>query len=95
MTDAAEPIERGTSLWRDAARRLMRNRLAFASAGILALLTATALATPWIAPYAYDAQDLQLGASAPSLRHWCGTDPLGRDLFTRILYGGRVSLGVG
>ncbi|MCX5757061.1 MAG: ABC transporter permease subunit [Candidatus Hydrogenedentes bacterium] len=95
MTAAAQNMERGTSLWRDAARRLARNRLAFVSAWILTGLAVVALATPWIVPYANDTQNLQLGASAPSLRHWCGTDPLGRDLLTRILYGGRVSLGVG
>lgn len=59
--------------------------------GLLVLV----LITPWIAPYAYDAQDLALGATGPSKSHWLGTDILGRDLFTRILYGGRVSMMVG
>ena len=49
----------------------------------------------WIAPYSYEAQDLSLGAVGPNSSHWLGTDILGRDLFTRILYGGRVSLLVG
>ena len=51
--------------------------------------------TPWIAPYSYDTQDLVLGATPPSADHWLGTDYFGRDLFTRILYGGRISLMVG
>ena len=50
---------------------------------------------PWLSPYTEASQDLKLGASAPSWSHWLGTDSLGRDLFTRLLYGGRMSLLVG
>jgi len=92
--DPARP-EKGTSLWKDALHRLAKNRLAVGGAVFLAMLGVIALATPWIAPYVYDAQDLKLGASAPSADHWLGTDRLGRDLLTRILYGGRISLMVG
>ena len=92
----SEPkTERGTSLWRDALHRLIQNRLAVVGACVLAVMVALALATPWIAPYAYDAQDLELGASSPSRAHWFGTDRLGRDLLTRTLHGGRISLMVG
>lgn len=87
--------EAGTSLWKDAWRRLVRNRLAVFGMVTLALMTIVSLVTPWIAPYAYDAQDLELGASPPTSAHWFGTDQLGRDLFTRVLYGGRISLMVG
>ncbi|NIA13310.1 MAG: ABC transporter permease subunit [Nitrospiraceae bacterium] len=87
--------EKGTSLWQDALHRLMKNRLAVVGACVLATMVALALATPWIVPYAYDAQDLELGASGPSRAHWFGTDRLGRDLLTRVLYGGRISLMVG
>ena len=90
-----EPLEKGTSLWKDALRRLAKNKLALAGFAFLCLMLAVALLTPLIAPYAYDAQDLKLGAKAPSHAHWLGTDPLGRDLLTRILYGGRISLMVG
>ena len=83
------------SLWSDALRRLARNRAASLSLLLLVVMGLLALLTPWIAPYPYDAQDLNLGASPPSLAHWFGTDILGRDLFTRVLYGGRVSLSVG
>lgn len=50
---------------------------------------------PWIAPYAPDAIDLAGRRAAPSLDHWFGTDDLGRDVFTRVLYGARVSLAIG
>lgn len=53
------------------------------------------LLTPWIAPYSYSAQDLELGAAPPGGKHWLGTDIFGRDMLTRIMYGSRVSLAVG
>ncbi|MCP4751008.1 MAG: ABC transporter permease [Proteobacteria bacterium] len=88
-------LEDGTSLWRDAWFRLRQNRLAMFGAAVLMFVAAIALFTPWIAPYSYQVQDLNLGASPPSPSHWLGTDVLGRDLLTRIMYGGRISLMVG
>ncbi len=90
-----QDAEEGTSLWRDAWARLRRNRLALFGLGALCLFILLALLTPWIAPYAHDDQNLDLGATAPSAAHWLGTDIFGRDLLTQILYGGRISLAVG
>jgi oligopeptide transport system permease protein len=87
--------ERGRSLWQDAWSRLRKNKLAVASAVFLLAITLVAILTPYIAPYSYDGQDLSIGASSPSAAHWFGTDRSGRDLFTRVLYGGRISLMVG
>jgi len=87
--------EQGTSLWHDAWLRLRRNKLAVLGLVVLVLFVAIALLTPWIAPYSYQAQDLELGASPPSAAHWLGTDIFGRDLLTQIMYGGRISLAVG
>ena len=87
--------EQGTSLWHDAWLRLRRNKLAVLGLVVLVLFVSIALLTPWIAPYSYQAQDLELGASPPSAAHWLGTDIFGRDLLTQIMYGGRISLAVG
>jgi len=94
--DADSAPEAGTSLWRDAWRRLRRNRMAVASGALLALIGLLTLAAP-ILPGVADptAQDLALGARGPALAHPFGTDLLGRDLFARVLYGGRVSILVG
>ncbi len=88
-------LEQGSSLWQDAWLRLRKNRLAAAGAVILAAIVAMVLIGPFLSPYSYETQDRALGAAGPSWSHWCGTDTLGRDLLTRILYGGRVSLMVG
>lgn len=88
-------VEAGTSLWRDAWRRLRRNKMAVASAVILAALSLVSVLAPWIAPYSYEEQNLSLRAVPPRSGHWLGTDALGRDQLTRLLYGGRVSLMVG
>ena len=83
------------TLWEAASKRLLANRLAASSGVLLLFLGLMALLTPLIAPYDYFAQDLVLGASPPSAAHWMGTDELGRDLLTRLLYGSRLSLAVG
>jgi len=87
--------EKGSSLWQDAWIKLSKNYLALLGLAVLVLLVVISLLTPWIAPYSYSAQNLDLGATAPSLQHWLGTDVFGRDMLTRIMYGGRVSLMVG
>lgn len=61
---------------------------------LLALMLAALLA-PIIAPYAFDALDLNHRRAAPSPSHWFGTDEVGRDLFTRVLFGARISLAIG
>ena len=87
--------EQGTSLSQDAWLRLRRNRLAVFGLAVLVFFILVALLTPWIAPYGYAQQNLELGAAPPSAAHWLGTDVFGRDLLTQIMYGGRISLAVG
>lgn len=91
---AAQPL-RTDSPWRQVGRRFVRNRLALVGAIVLVFLALVALLAPYMAPYRYDAIDLFNMKAAPSAAHWMGTDELGRDVFTRILYGTRVSLSVG
>jgi oligopeptide transport system permease protein len=84
------------SLWSDAWRRLRRNRAALAAAAFLLWVSLTAALAPWLPGMPDPAlQDLRLGAVPPSLHHLFGTDELGRDLFARTVYGGRISLLVG
>lgn len=88
-------VEQGTSLWKDACWRLKKNRLAVFGACVSAVVLLVSVIGPWCSPYDYDQQDRELGAVAPCAAHWLGTDLLGRDLLTRVLHGGRVSLLVG
>jgi len=87
-------IERGHSLWSDAWHRLQRNRLALAGGMLLVVLLLACAAGPLFSQ-SYEEQNLDLGAAPPSASHWLGTDTLGRDLFARTLYGGRISITVG
>lgn len=89
------PFEKGRSLTQDAFSRLRKNKLAMIGLVILIFFVAMALLAPFIAPYTYEGQDLALGATPPSAQHFLGTDTLGRDQLTRIMYGSRVSLTVG
>ena len=88
-------LEKGTSLWEDAWIKLRKNRMALIGLGLLVFLCLVSLLTPWIAPYGYEEQNLLLGATPPSAAHLLGTDIFGRDMLTRIMWGGRVSLMVG
>lgn len=94
MTKSAQTEQR-SSLWLDAWIKLRKNRLALFGFAVLIALCVVSLLTPLIAPYSYEEQDLMLGATPPSAEHWLGTDIFGRDMLTRIMYGGRVSLMVG
>ena len=95
MYSPSKMSEQRSSLWLDAWIKLRKNRMALFGFALLLVLCVVSLLTPWIAPYSYEEQDLMLGATPPSAAHWLGTDIFGRDMLTRIMYGGRVSLMVG
>lgn len=96
-TPVNKPVaqEKGISLWKDAWYRLLKNKMAIAGAIFLLLEVGVCIITPYIAPYAYEDQSLEITLQEPSSAHWMGTDNLGRDLMTRVMYGGRISLSVG
>jgi peptide/nickel transport system permease protein len=76
-------------------RQFRRHRLALVSSAVLVLLATMVLLAPWIAPYPFDAIDPTEFRKPPSPAHIMGTDDLGRDLFTRLLFGGQISLAIG
>lgn len=88
----------GRSLWQDARSRFFRNKAAMVSLVILGLITLAVIFGPMVSQYAFDDTDWYALHAAPSLGaegHFFGTDSLGRDLYTRTLVGGRISLMVG
>ena len=88
-------VEKSSSLGRDAWLRLRANRMAMISLFILIGITTVSFIGPLISPYAYDQQNLDRVFEGPGKDHIFGTDNLGRDLFARTTYGGRISLAVG
>jgi len=76
-------------------RMASENRLAVVSAGVILLIALAAVLAPLLTPYGFAEQDLAARLQGPSAAHWLGTDELGRDELTRLLYGARVSLLVG
>ena len=85
---------RSRSLWADAWRRLLQNKAAVVALAVIVIFGVAALLAPWVAPYSYQAQDLDHTSQPPSPTHLMGTDQLGRDLFSRLVYGARISFAV-
>jgi oligopeptide transport system permease protein len=96
VTTASETLLRPPStLWRDAARRFAHNKLAVGSLAVVGVLAGMAVFADLIAPARYDFSVLTEANQFPSARHLLGTDGVGRDFLSRIIYGARVSLTVG
>jgi peptide/nickel transport system permease protein len=93
--DAATSRHVGESYWRGAWRQLRRHRLAMIGLGVLAVLILVSVFAPFLTPFEPDKTSLRERFQPPSSVHWMGTDELGRDVFTRLLYGGRISLAIG
>jgi ABC-type dipeptide/oligopeptide/nickel transport system permease subunit len=93
--DAARPRERGTSLTRDALRRLRRNRLAMLGLVIVIFLALLAIFADVLAPYPYTKTNFSRLNEPPSRDYPLGTDQIGRDLLSRMIHGARVSMLVG
>lgn len=84
-----------TSLYKDVWKRLKRNKLAMVGFGIIITLILIAIFAPLISPYDPLERIKEDSSLGPSRIHWFGTDILGRDIFSRVIYGSRISLEVG
>jgi len=91
LSPGAAPEEQLANLWTDAWHRLKRNKLALFGLTIVAILALTAIFGPFLTPYDYLTQDLQARNAVPSLEHLFGTDDLGRDVFSRVVFGTRTA----
>ena len=80
------------SLWSEVLRRLSKNKVAVASLAILVIICLACAMAPYLTRWKYSAINVEDRRGRPSAAHILGTDNLGRDLFTRLLYGGRVTL---
>lgn len=83
------------TLWGDVWHRLRRNKLAIIGLGIIITMVLIAILAPLVATYPYDRQNLDISKIGPSSKHWFGTDTLGRDYFSRVIYGSRISVAIG
>lgn len=92
LAHAARPHR---TLWRDAVRRLVANRLALSGAIFIILLLLMAILAPVIAPYHYNEQNYMALSQMPNSSYPLGTDLVGRDMLSRIIYGARISMAVG
>ncbi len=80
-----------TTYWRDVARRFRKNKVAVFCLFLVIAILVVSVAAPWFAPHGYDDQFIGGLREAPSKKFWFGTDNLGRDMFSRIIYGARFS----
>ena len=87
--------KKSNSLWADGWKRLKRNKAAILSGGFILVVTFIALFAKWIATHSFDEQDISRVLESPSAEHWLGTDDLGRDLYSRLVYGAQMSMSVG
>jgi peptide/nickel transport system permease protein len=93
--DAALPAAVHDGPWRRALRRLVRRRTAVVGLFVVLTMVMFALLAPWLAPFDPLATSFSVVRKAPSAAHWFGTDEVGRDLLSRVIWGGRASLAAG
>ena len=85
-------LERSPSYWAISIRRLRRKKLGVACLTIILLMYGSGILAPLVTPYGFNDQDLSITKQGPSISHPFGTDRLGRDIFTRIIYGLRTTV---
>lgn len=82
---------RARTLWEDARNRFLKNKLAVSGFVVIMLFFLCALIGPFLAPYDFREQDIGNQFLGPTATHWLGTDALGRDIFSRLIYGARTA----
>ncbi len=92
---AAFGLGAATGQWKDVRKQFIRNKLAVVGLGMVIFVVIIAIFAPWLAPYDPQHQDLFNTESPPSWEHWFGTDVVGRDQLSRVMYGARIALLVG
>ena len=95
LTTISDVGRESRGLWGDAWARLLRNPVAMAGGAVVIALIVVAIAAPCLAPYGPIRQDLASSLAGPSMKHLAGTDVHGRDIFSRIIHGIRISLRIG
>lgn len=95
IKDVKEPNLKKHSSFDVVVRRLYRNKAAMIGLFFFIFLVVVSILSPWIMPYPYEQMDIANAFAGASWHHLFGTDELGRDIFSRILYGGRASLSMG
>ena len=93
--NAEEILRPSMTYWQDAWRRLKQNKVATASLIILILISLMTVVGPYINGFSFEVTNNDLINKTPSMQHWFGTDNLGRDIFSRVWAGGRVSIIIG
>ncbi len=89
-----ELVRESVSFWKDVWRRIKKDKLAMIGLCVVIFITLIAILAPVLTPYSYETQDLYNTNAMPSAEHLFGTDQFGRDVFTRVLYGARISMTV-
>lgn len=92
IEEPKKSLSRGRSLWAYAAHRFIRNKKGLVCLFLIVLLYGMGILAPWVAPYHYDQQNLNITLKSPSWEHPFGTDRLGRDMFSRVIYGVRTTV---
>ena len=95
MTMNEEQQEKAVGPWKMMYRNFLRNKLAVIGIVIFIIILLIVFVGPSLSPYGRDEMNYRLSLKAPTMSHWLGTDKLGRDYLTRVMYGGRISILVG
>ncbi len=90
--EVAAPVQPSRSYWVISLRRLVRKKVGMACLGLIVLMYGAGILAPLVTPYGYNDQDLTSAREGPSLSHPFGTDRLGRDILTRVIYGLRTTV---